>query len=255
MKKIICAGAALVASACMVACGDSSSDGSNSSSGNIVEYKSEASLPDSCRMEVALVGDTYFACFEDKWVEVTDTATINKFKEDLDESELQEILEDLEDLMAKLSSTSGKKGKSSSSEAKDDDEVESSDSEEPESSSDEEECTSRKCKNSSSSAEGDSPSSSSEGQSEEDSSSSSGGQQGDDDANKCSGKTYDPATQYCQNGTTIADLATCGTAKYNPEEKFCADEYLSSVFDLCDGKSYDVGKFEVCVSGAVKQYE
>ena len=31
-------------------------------------------------MEVAKAGDTYFACFENKWVEVTDSATVEKIK-------------------------------------------------------------------------------------------------------------------------------------------------------------------------------
>ena len=244
----------------MVACGDDSSSGGSGFS--VPEYKSEAALPDSCEMEVAKAGDTYFACFENKWIEVTDSATVEQLKEGLDENEIKEKLEELEDL---LKPSAPSKPKSSSS-GKTDEIVESNDSEEPESSSDEEECSGKRCKDSSSSAEEDFLSSSSE-------------QQGDEDADKCSGKTYDPATQYCQNGTTIADLATCGTAKYNPEEKyctkdgevanlvtcgavkynpeekFCADEIYDNVADLCDGKSYDVGKFEVCVSGAVKQYE
>ena len=234
----------------MVACGDSSSSDSGFS---VPEYRNEAALPDSCEMEVAKAGDTYFACFENKWIEVTDSATVEQLKEGLNENEIKEKLEELEDL---LKPSAPVKPKSSNSEGSDED-VESSDSEEPESSSDEEECTGRSCKDSSSS----------------------GKQQGDDDANKCGGETYDPATQYCQNGTTIADLATCGTAKYNPEEryctkdgdvanlatcgtvkynpeeKFCADETYGIVADLCGGQSYHAGEFEVCVNGTVKQYE
>ena len=260
MKKFLWMSLSLAMTIGMVACGDDSSSGGSGFS--VPEYKSEAALPDSCEMEVAKAGDTYFACFENKWIEVTDSATVEQLKEGLDENEIKEKLEELEDL---LKPSAPSKPKSSSS-GKTDEIVESNDSEEPESSSDEEECSGKRCKDSSSSAEEDFLSSSSE-------------QQGDEDADKCSGKTYDPATQYCQNGTTIADLATCGTAKYkpeekyctkdgevanlvtcgavkyNPEEKFCADEIYDNVADLCDGKSYDVGKFEVCVSGAVKQYE
>jgi len=250
MKKLLWASLSLAMTIGMVACGDSSSSDSGFS---VPEYRNEAALPDSCEMEVAKAGDTYFACFENKWIEVTDSATVEQLKEGLNENEIKEKLEELEDL---LKPSAPVKPKSSNSEGSDED-VESSDSEEPESSSDEEECTGRSCKDSSSS----------------------GKQQGDDDANKCGGETYDPATQYCQNGTTIADLATCGTAKYNPEEryctkdgdvanlatcgtvkynpeeKFCADETYGIVADLCGGQSYHAGEFEVCVNGTVKQYE
>ena len=124
---------ALTAVACLTACDDSSSSSSN----EIPTYKTEAALPDTCEMEVAKAGDTYFACFENKWVEVTDSATVEKLKEGLDEDDLKE---ELEDLMAKLSSSSKKPSSSSKK-------VESSDdSAEPESSSSEEECTGRRCK-------------------------------------------------------------------------------------------------------------
>ena len=124
---------ALTAVACLTACDDSSSSSSN----EIPTYKTEAALPDTCEMEVAKAGDTYFACFENKWVEVTDSATVEKLKEGLDEDDLKE---ELENMMAKLSSSSKKPSSSSKK-------VESSDdSAEPESSSSEEECTGRRCK-------------------------------------------------------------------------------------------------------------
>ena len=134
MKKLLWTSAmALTAVACLTACDDSSSSSSN----EIPTYKTEAALPDTCEMEVAKAGDSYFACFENKWVEVTDSATVEKLKEGLDEDDLKE---ELEDLMAKLSSSSKKPSSSSKK-------VESSDdSAEPESSSSEEECTGRRCK-------------------------------------------------------------------------------------------------------------
>lgn len=139
MKKILWAGACLVAGICMFACGDSSS----STSFEIPSYKNESALPDSCSMEVAKVDTAYFACFENKWVEVTDSAIVEQLKEGLDEEEVKAKLEELEEL---LKADVPAKPKSSSSEKTDED-VESSDSEEPESSdSEEEECTGRHCK-------------------------------------------------------------------------------------------------------------
>ncbi|MBR2210644.1 MAG: hypothetical protein IJ896_04125 [Fibrobacter sp.] len=142
MKKILWAGAALVVGACMVACDDSSS----STSFEIPSYKNEAALPDSCSMEVAKVDTAYFACFENKWVEVKDSAIVEQLKEGLDEEEVKAKLEELEELLKADTPATPAKPKSSSSE-KTDENVESSDSEEPESSdSEEEECTGRHCK-------------------------------------------------------------------------------------------------------------
>ena len=138
MKKLLWTSAmALTAAACMTACDDSSSGASNS----IPEFKTEAALPDTCEMEVAKAGDTYFACFENKWIEVTDSATVEQLKEGLDEDEIKAKLEELEDL---LKPATPAKPKSSSSKKTDED-VDSSDSDEPESSASEEECTGRRC--------------------------------------------------------------------------------------------------------------
>lgn len=142
MKKILWAGAGLVAGVCMFACGDSSS----STSFEIPTYRNEAALPDSCSMEVAKVDTAYFACFENKWVEVKDSAIVEQLKEGLDEEEVKAKLEELEELLKADTPATPAKPKSSSSEETDED-VESSDSEEPESSdSEEEECTGRHCK-------------------------------------------------------------------------------------------------------------
>ncbi|MBR2074137.1 MAG: hypothetical protein IJ977_02520, partial [Fibrobacter sp.] len=130
MKKLLWTSAiALTAAACMTACDDSSSGASNS----IPEFKTEAALPDTCEMEVAKVDTAYFACFENKWIEVTDSATVEQFKEGLDEDEIKAKLEELED---QLKPTTPAKPKSSSSKNTDED-VDSSDSDEPESSASE----------------------------------------------------------------------------------------------------------------------
>lgn len=147
MKKyLLTASVALAAVACLTACDDSSSSSSNS----IPEYKTAANLPDSCEMEIAKVDTAYFACFDNKWVEVTDSATIEQFKEGLDEKELKKQLEKLEE---KLEAAAAAAKKPSSSSKKE----EASDNEggvEPESSAaaDEEECTGRHCKDKSSSS-------------------------------------------------------------------------------------------------------
>ena len=138
MKKLLWTSAiALTAAACMTACDDSSSGASNS----IPEFKTEAALPDTCEMEVAKVDTAYFACFENKWIEVTDSATVEQLKEGLDEDEIKAKLEELEDL---LKPATPAKPKSSSSKKTDED-VDSSDSDDPESSASEEECTGRRC--------------------------------------------------------------------------------------------------------------
>ena len=93
MKKAIWTVVSLLAAVDLCGCGDSSSgEGADYS---IPEYKTEAGLPDSCEMRLAKVDTAYFACFENKWIEVTDSATVERLKEDLDEDEIQKVLEDL----------------------------------------------------------------------------------------------------------------------------------------------------------------
>lgn len=112
MKQILWTSVlSLMVAACLTACGDSSS----SSSYDIPSYKSAKDLPDSCAMEVAQVDTAYYACFENKWVPVTDSATIKQLKDDLDEKEIKKMLEELEDLQANSSSSTKKKKKSTSS--------------------------------------------------------------------------------------------------------------------------------------------
>ena len=275
MKKLLWTSAmALTAMACLTACDDSSSGASNS----IPTYKTEAALPDTCEMEVAKAGDTYFACFDNKWVEVTDSATIEKFKEGLDEEDLKEQLEELEDMMAKLSSSSKKPSSSSKKVESSDDEGE----EEVESSSSEEECTGRRCKtgNSSSSkkssggnggsgsgegGEGSSPSSaessspssaessspssaessspsSAESSSPSSAESSSPSSASSSSVSKCGGEVYDPETQFCVDGVEVKDK--CGGEVYDPETQACDGNVIK---DKCGSKLYTHQKYWACV--------
>ena len=122
MKKyLIWASAALTAMVCMTACGESSGDADIS----IPEYVSEAGLPDSCDMQVAKVYEDFYACYQNKWIEVTDSAIIEKIKEGIDEDELKE---NLEDLIAKFSSSSAKPASSSSEDDDSEDSEENVDS-------------------------------------------------------------------------------------------------------------------------------
>lgn len=127
MKKyLIWASAALTAMVCMTACGESSGDADIS----IPEYVSEAGLPDSCDMQVAKVYEDFYACYQNKWIEVTDSAIIEKIKEGIDEDELKETLEDL---IAKFSSSSAKPASSSSEDDDSEDSEENVDSDDDES--------------------------------------------------------------------------------------------------------------------------
>ena len=143
MKKTICICVLLAIAATMFACGDSNS-GADS---GIPEYKTEAGLPDSCEMELAKVKDTYFACFENKWIEVTDSLVVEMLRENLDEEEIKKILEDLKETLAERSVEKPLPRSSEKSEA-----VSSSESEEPESSSSSEKSASRQKKKKSSSS-------------------------------------------------------------------------------------------------------
>ena len=100
----------------------------------IPEYKTEAGLPDSCEMRLAKVDTAYFACFENKWIEVTDSATVEQLKEGLDEEEIKAKLEELQSLLPKPADNTPKPTSSSAQ-----GEVEGSDNEGDSSSSSEEE--------------------------------------------------------------------------------------------------------------------
>ena len=130
MKKLLWTSAmALATMACLTAC-----DETSSSSYEIPSYNSDTSLPDTCSMEVAKVDTAYFACFENKWVQVTDSATVEQLKEGLDEEEIKAKLEELESLLVKPANNTPKPTSSSAQS-----EIESSDDEDESSSSSEEE--------------------------------------------------------------------------------------------------------------------
>ena len=212
MKKLLWLSAvSLAAVACLTACDDSSSEASY----GVPEYKTEAALPDTCQMEVAKVDTAYFACFENKWVQVTDSATVEQLKEGLDEKELKEKLEELKDLISKLSSSPVKPSSSS-------EKIESSESEEPESSSSEEKCTGRRCGDSSSSVE----------DSDDDSTEPSGGTTESSDSNS-SGSTGSGSDATGSSGDATessSEQSLCVGVPYDPAKKFC---------DLRDGNTYN----------------
>ena len=236
------------------ACDDSSSDAGYS----IPQYKNEAALPDTCEMEVAKVGSTYFACFEDKWIEVTDSATVEQFKEDQDEDKIKENLKKLEKQLKPKAPAEPE----SSADAEED--VESSDEAEPESSPSED-CSGRRCDDSgksSSSKKGgndsgrgdDSGSGSGEGSSsdsEAESGSSSGTEKkwcGDVAFNPkthfcastnnvlelCGGEVYSPSTEDCKEGRVVWK---CGSQTYDPETEACSS--TNKVLKICGTYTYD----------------
>ncbi len=138
---------ALCAVVCLTACGDSSS---SNDSADILTYSNTADLPDTCEKELAKVEDAYFACFENKWIEVTDSLVVETLKEDLDEAKIKEILEDLKKTFEEKSAKESQQHLSNKRNT-----VSSSSSEEPEGTSSSEECTGRRCpKNTSSSSKG-----------------------------------------------------------------------------------------------------
>ena len=142
MKKyLIWACAALTAMVCMTACDETTYVSYPDS--DFPEYLTVSSLPDSCKMEVVKVRYDYYACIENAWVEITDSATIKEFQEGMDKAEIKEKLKEIE---SQIKSSSSSKKISSSSSAKDtDEEVESSDSEEEEYNEEDDVCTGRHC--------------------------------------------------------------------------------------------------------------
>ena len=250
MKHVLWTSAlALTAAVCITACGDSSSD----SSYEIPNYKDATVLPDSCTLEVAQVDTAYYACFENKWVEVTDSATIEMLKEGLDEEEIKAKLEELEDLLAK--SSSSKKPTSSSATAEEPDD--SGDDDNGSDSDDSGDSGSGDVKEGSG-ASGDSDDDEEEEEKEKEKKSSSSAAS-EDTKEKCGDQTYDPATQYCADGTTPKDLSKCGDAEkkslYNPETHYCSSKGAVTKKIACgeaeDAPLYDP-ETEYCKDGNVK---
>ena len=257
---------ALCAVACLTACDDSSS---SKSAANVPTYKNTAALPDSCEMEAAKVDTVYYACFENEWIAVMDSATIEKIKDGLNDEDLKKELQDLQEMLS--SAAAQKADKKSSSSAAVDDEGEENDVEsssegasegkEDSSSSSEKksgESSSAKGDNESSSAKGDDESSSSEG---DDESSSSEGDVGSSSANgdvessssatveyKCGTVSYDPETQVCEEGNVIK--GKCGTVTYDLDgTKTCVNNVVKGV---CGSATYDLDGTKTCVGNVVK---
>ena len=266
MKKLLWTSAmALTAVACLTACDDSTGGTSNA----IASYKAETALPDTCEMEVAKAGDSYFACFDNKWVEVTDSATVEKFKEGLDEEELKKKLEELEEKL-EAATAAAKKPSSSSKKVESSAEVDEG-GDEPESSASEEECTGRRCKtgNSSSSkksgggnggsgsgegGEGSSPSSaeSSSPSSAESSSPSSAESSSPSSANSSTGSSPSSAESSSPSSAessspssaSSSSVSTCGGVVYDPETQSCVSNVVK---DKCGSKLYTHQKYWACV--------
>ena len=221
MKKyLIWACAALTAMVCMTACDETTYVSYPDS--DFPEYLTVSSLPDSCKMEVVKVRYDYYACIENAWVEITDSATIKDFQESPDKAEIKKKLKEIESQLKQ--SSSSKKNSSSSSSKNTDEEVESSDSEEEEEYNEEDDvCTGRHCgdgksgsskkKNNNDNSDDSSSSSSDEGgeggEGGEESSSSSdeGGEGGEEESSSsgsepeldCSEQVFDPDDYFCDD--------------------------------------------------------
>ena len=279
MKKLLWTSAmALTAVACLTACDESTSGASNA----IASYKAETALPDTCEMEVAKAGDTYFACFDNKWVEVTDSATVEEFKEGLDEEELKKKLEELEEKLEEAMAAA-KKPSSSSKKVESSAEVDEG-GDEPESSASEEECTGRRCKtgNSSSSkkssggnggsgsgegGEGSSPSSAessspssaessspssaessspSSAESSSPSSAESSSPSSAESSSPSSAESSSPssAESSSPSSASSSSVSKCGGVVYDPETQSCVSNVVK---DKCGSKLYTHQKYWACV--------
>ena len=238
MKKLLWTSAmALTAVACLTACDDSSSGASNS----VPSYKTEAALPDTCEMEVAKAGDTYFACFENKWIEVTDSATVEKIKEGLDEKELKEQLEELEE---KLEEAAAATKKSSSSKKV----ASSADADEgdvtPESSASEEECTGRRCGTGNSSSSKKSSGGSGNGGSGSGDSGSGSGSGSSSDSGVGSSDSDEESSSSDKSSSSVKNSSSSvnnsSSSKGNSSSSVAAS---SSSEDKCKGKSLTSSQF------------
>ena len=233
MKKLYAGALALTAMAGLMACDDSSS----SSSFEIPTYKTDSALPDSCQMEAAKVGDTYYACAENKWVEVTDSATIEKLKEGLDE---EEVTAQVEELLATLSSSSSQKDDSNSNDKSSASKDEGSEVTDDSSSSEaEEECTGRHCNNNSSSSKKSSGGSSNSGSGSDSDSPSSTGSNETESSNSGS----DTESSNSEESSDSGEESSSSLATYD-------DVAISASSSLLYGKSTTIS---VVPSGAVSQ--
>ena len=253
MKKLLWTSAlALTAMACLTACDESGTDSGLS----IAEYKTASALPDTCSMEVAKVDTTYFACQENKWIEVTDSATVEKIKEGIEESDLQEVLEEMAEVLPtpdkKQSSSSSKKVESSADKG----------SVEPESSASEEECTGRRCGSSSSKKK---DSSSGSGSTTPSSTGSAGSGSGSSTGSAGSGSGSSTGSAGSGSGSSTGSAGSgSGSSSSGPTVSKCGDEFINekdyfcykdTKYERCNGESYipDGDSPEKCIlSGTTK---
>ena len=250
MKKLLWTSAlALCAVACITACDESSS--SNHSAG-VPTYKNAAALPDSCEMEAAKVDTVYYACFENEWIAVDDSATIEKIKEGLDEEDLRKELRELQGMLSSAAAQKEEKKSSSSGAAgtdeDEDDDIESSSEKAGEETGDSS-SSSEKKSDESSSSEGDDESSSSEG--DVGSSSANGDVESSSSATveyKCGTVSYDPETQVCEEGNVIK--GKCGTVTYELDgTQTCVGNVVKGV---CGSSTYELDGTQTCVNNVVK---
>ena len=219
MKKLLWTSAmALTAAACMTACDDSSSGASNS----IPEFKTEAALPDTCEMEVAKVDTAYFACFENKWIEITDSATVEQFKKGLDEEEIKKKLEELEELLKPATPAKPKSSSSINTESVDSNDPGSSPSEE-----EEEECTGRHCRN------GDKSSSSKSS----DGNGNGGGGSDEGGSGEHSGPSAAELEILGECGTSLKDTVKW-TGEFTSAGSLTPDETKAGKYYACDGSKW-----------------
>ena len=217
---------ALCTVVCLTACDESSS---SNDSADIPTYVNTAALPDSCEMAAAKVDSVYYACFENKWVEVADSATIEKIKDGLDEEELKKELQDLQEALSSAAAQKANNASSSSAAVADEGKNENED--------------------------GGIESSSEEASEETGDSSSSEKKSGKDDGDssssvkvekKCGTVVYDPDTQVCEEDVV---KGKCGKATYDLDgTRTCESGVLKG---LCKGVSYDL-QAETCENDEVK---
>ena len=213
---------ALCTVVCLTACDESSS---SNDSADIPTYVNTAALPDSCEVAAAKVDSVYYACFENEWIEVVDSATIEKIKEGLDEEDLKKELQDLQEALSSAAAQKANNASSSSAAVADEGEeegIESSSEEAGEETGD---------------------SSSSEKKSGKDDGDSSSSVKVE---KKCGTVVYDPDTQVCEEDVV---KGKCGKATYDLDgTRTCESGVLKG---LCKGVSYDL-QAETCENDEVK---
>ncbi len=214
---------ALCTVACLTACDESSS---SNDSADIPTYVNTAALPDSCEMAAAKVDSVYYACFENEWIEVADSATIDKIKDGLDEEDLKKELQDLQEALSSAAAQKANNASSSSAAVADEGEeegIESSSEEAGEETGD---------------------SSSSEKKSGKDDGDSSSSVKVE---KKCGTVVYDPDTQVCEEDVV---KGVCGTVTYDLDGTKTCDN--NEIKGKCGTAIYDLDGTKICDNNEVK---